>query len=101
MRKPGDDFSLIDGEGYMVTDHPYQEHLSITAESKEVWIIISFYPQILIGPVKKSNCTNHRAVDQANVNRHNLHATGIGACACARHGCFIPHTVVDFQKGER
>lgn len=27
--------------------------------------------------------------------------TGIGALACARHGCFAPGGVVDFQKGER
>ncbi|KAG1863200.1 hypothetical protein DFJ58DRAFT_656481 [Suillus subalutaceus] len=25
----------------------------------------------------------------------------IGGCACARHGCFVPHAMVDFQKGER
>ena len=36
MRKPEDDIGLIDGEGYMVTDGPYQEHLSSTAETKEV-----------------------------------------------------------------
>ncbi|KAJ7814357.1 hypothetical protein B0H14DRAFT_2376051 [Mycena olivaceomarginata] len=23
---------------------------------------------------------------------------GIGACACARHGCFYPHSVVGFKK---
>jgi hypothetical protein len=40
-------------------------------------------------------------VNQANANRRDLEATGIGACACARHGCFLPHSVVDFQKGER
>lgn len=27
--------------------------------------------------------------------------TGIGATACARHGFFVPSSVVDFQKGER
>ncbi|KAG2078324.1 hypothetical protein BDR04DRAFT_998436, partial [Suillus decipiens] len=27
-------------------------------------------------------------------------ATGVGATACAHHGCFVPHSVVDFQKGE-
>lgn len=27
--------------------------------------------------------------------------TGIGAGACARHGFFVPSSVVDFQKGER
>ncbi|KAG2028407.1 hypothetical protein BDR03DRAFT_809500, partial [Suillus americanus] len=25
----------------------------------------------------------------------------IGGCACAQHGCFVPHSMVDFQKGER
>ena len=26
---------------------------------------------------------------------------GIGAVSYARHGCFVPTAVVDFQKGER
>lgn len=55
----------------------------------------------LLNLTQKSTCNNHRAVSQANANRHNLEATGIGATACARHGCFCPHSVVDFQKGER
>jgi len=37
----------------------------------------------------------------ANHMKKNLDATGIGASACGRHGCFVPHSVVDFQKGER
>jgi hypothetical protein len=40
-------------------------------------------------------------VNQANRSRGKLEATGIGATACARHGCFFPHSTVDFQKGER
>ena len=48
-----------------------------------------------------STCHAHRAVNQANADRHDMEATGIGAIACGRHGCFIPHSVVDFQKGER
>ncbi|KIK82115.1 hypothetical protein PAXRUDRAFT_59479, partial [Paxillus rubicundulus Ve08.2h10] len=43
-----------------------------------------------------SSCNNHRAVNQANSSRARLEATGIGATACARHGCFVPHLVVDF-----
>lgn len=27
--------------------------------------------------------------------------TGIGACACARHGCFVPNGIADFIKGEQ
>jgi hypothetical protein len=50
---------------------------------------------------QRASCANHKAVNQANLERRNLEATGIGASACARHGCFVPHSVVDFQKGER
>lgn len=49
-----------------------------------------------------SKCNDHRAVNKVNHNYgKNLDVTGIGACACGRHGCFFPHCVVDFQKGER
>ncbi|KAG1866912.1 hypothetical protein F4604DRAFT_1505302, partial [Suillus subluteus] len=51
--------------------------------------------------VHRSDCNNYRAVNQANTSHHKLEATGIGGCACARHGCFVPHSMVDFQKGER
>src|SRR5882762_7052639 len=51
--------------------------------------------------VQRSSCHNHKAVNQTNTNHTNLEATGIGATACAQHGCFIPTSVVDFQKGER
>ena len=36
MRRPQDDVALIDGEGYMVTDGPYSEHLKACNETKEV-----------------------------------------------------------------
>ncbi|KIO11756.1 hypothetical protein M404DRAFT_126579, partial [Pisolithus tinctorius Marx 270] len=36
-----------------------------------------------------------------NAAQGKLHVTGIGATACAWHGCFYLHCVVDFQKGER
>ena len=39
-------------------------------------------------------------MNAANLDRKNRDVTGIGACACAWHRCFVPHTVVDFQKGE-
>lgn len=50
---------------------------------------------------QKSKCSNHRAINATNTNRTNLEATGLGACACARHGCFIPTSAVDFQRGEQ
>ncbi|KAG2057244.1 hypothetical protein BDR06DRAFT_980938 [Suillus hirtellus] len=49
--------------------------------------------------VEKSSCKNHWAVNQANAAQHKLESTGIGGVACARHSCFVPHSMVDFQKG--
>jgi hypothetical protein len=51
---------------------------------------------------KGSGCHNNfRAIDAANRGNSIYDATGIGCCACARHGCYAPGSVVDFQKGER
>ncbi|KAG1720913.1 uncharacterized protein EDB91DRAFT_1256780 [Suillus paluster] len=81
---PSDEVSLMDGLAFMVSDERYKSHLSVAQDH-----------------VQKSDCNNHRAVNQANASRQRLEATGIGGCACARHGCFVPHSMVDFQRGER
>src|ERR1700733_730697 len=51
--------------------------------------------------IQKSRCSNHRAQNNGSMQRAHLDCTGKGACGCARHSAFIPHCVVDFQKGER
>ncbi|KAI6043819.1 hypothetical protein EDC04DRAFT_2890512 [Pisolithus marmoratus] len=84
MNKPELDVALSDGKGYMVSEVPYQSHLQQSLDSKE-----------------RSTCSNYRAINAGNINKSNLWSTGIGATACAHHGCFVPHSVVDFQKGER
>ncbi|KAI6145946.1 hypothetical protein BKA82DRAFT_3981112, partial [Pisolithus tinctorius] len=83
-RRPADQVWLMDGHGFMVTDPDYQTYLKATPHITE-----------------KSACNNHKAINQANAQRGRLHSTRIGAMACARHRCFYPHSVVDFQKGER
>jgi hypothetical protein len=55
----------------------------------------------MCSPPQKSTCSDHKAVNRVNTTQGHLQATGIGAVACARHGCFFPQSVVDFQKGER
>ncbi|KAG1888625.1 hypothetical protein F4604DRAFT_1569672 [Suillus subluteus] len=95
MKIPEDNVSLADGKGYMVTEGPYQAHIHDSVEEREA------SSSRLIIFLKKSTCSNHRAVNATNIQRSNLRATGVGATACARHGCFVPHAVVDFQKGER
>ncbi|KAG2358986.1 hypothetical protein BDR07DRAFT_1245322, partial [Suillus spraguei] len=72
------------GLGFMVGDAWYKMHLT---EAKDI--------------VNWSDYNNHPAVNQANASHDKLEAMGIGGCACARHGCFVPHSMVDFQKGER
>ena len=51
---------------------------------------------------QRPSCQNNRAVNAAQSNnRCNLDVTGVIACCCARHGCFIPNSVCDLQKGEQ
>ncbi|KAH9927710.1 uncharacterized protein B0H18DRAFT_1118236 [Fomitopsis serialis] len=84
MRNPGNDVPLMPGKMFMVNPGPYEDHLLVAKEVK-----------------MPSTCHDHKAVSQANADRHKLAVTGIGATSCARHGCFVPHSVVNFQKGER
>lgn len=104
MRQPRNDVPLSHGAGYMVAPGPYKTHLAVAQEDREVRNHYRDNAELRLTldvVLKRSKCNNHRAVNQANANRSNLEATGIGATACARHGCFCPHSVVDFQKGER
>ncbi|KAI6029004.1 hypothetical protein EDC04DRAFT_2572725 [Pisolithus marmoratus] len=83
-RWPDDQVWLMDGRGFMVTNPPYQAYLKAT-------------PHIM----EKSPCNNHKAISQANASCRKLNSMGVGATACTWHGCFYPHSIVDFQKGER
>ncbi|KAI6032725.1 hypothetical protein F5J12DRAFT_779172 [Pisolithus orientalis] len=80
----GSEAWLMDGKGYMVASQPYKEYLSSTKNVVEI-----------------SDCSNHQAVNQANANQQQLASTGIGGCACAWHGCFVLHAMVNFQKGKQ
>ena len=102
MKHPDQDIWLSDGMSYMVQWEPYKHHLDSSTDAHEVCLTPSSDTlQTNDGIQQRATCANHKAVNQANSERRNLEATGIGACACARHGCFVPHSVVDFQKGER
>ncbi len=84
LKKPQSDIQLRDSTGYVVTTTTYKEHLAITN-----------------GVQEKSDCANHKAVNQATRPRKHVDNTGIGAIACARHGFFVPHSIVNFKKGEQ
>jgi hypothetical protein len=101
MRRGEKDVRLANGEGYMVEEVNYQQHLSQSLDIQDVGGKPENVNHDSLFPAQKSKCSNHRAIIQANSHSNHLEATGIGACACPRHGCFVPHSVVDFQKGER
>src|SRR5882762_653622 len=50
---------------------------------------------------QKVTCNQYDAINKANLLRPHLIYSGIGAGACSRQGCFVPHCVVNFQRGER
>jgi ABC-type arginine transport system ATPase subunit len=102
MKQPEEDVALSPGGRYMVEPKRYELHLSTGKEIKQV----SLHRRVMTLPaltlyLQKSLCSDHKAVNYVNTSQAHLTSTGIGAVACARHGCFFPNSVVDFQKGER
>ncbi|KAF9229443.1 hypothetical protein BS17DRAFT_688495, partial [Gyrodon lividus] len=81
--KADTDFNLTQGSGYCTTVPRYKEHLQIANDQQ-----------------LKSTCHEHKVVNQVHVTQKHLVATGISNIACARHGCFVPNTIVDFHKRE-
>ncbi|KAI6113860.1 hypothetical protein EDD16DRAFT_1521058 [Pisolithus croceorrhizus] len=83
-RRCDDQVWLMDRHSFMVSNLQYQEYIEATPHITE-----------------KSACNNHKVISQASASHRKLNSTGVGATACMWHGCFYPHSVVDFQKGER
>lgn len=79
-------------------------NLLSTSRPHHPFPLLSVFPLALyislLTPWQRSTCHEHRAVNNQNQSHAHLDATGIGAIACARHGCFYPNSVVNFRKGE-
>jgi len=52
-------------------------------------------------PPVKPTCHRHRAQLNGEVSHNSADCSGIGGHCCARHGCFAPGSLVNFQKGEQ
>ncbi|KAI0340412.1 hypothetical protein BDW22DRAFT_1431008 [Trametopsis cervina] len=83
MKNPEDDVWLADGDGFFVGRTRFDEHVRTSVER-----------------VQRSSCNDHKAVNGPG-HKSTLDATGIGATACARHGAMVPHSVVNFTRGEK
>ncbi|KAH6879701.1 hypothetical protein BKA70DRAFT_1447738 [Coprinopsis sp. MPI-PUGE-AT-0042] len=81
----GQDIFLKSGQGYFAGLERYMAHVDSKKREEE----------------PKSTCNEFRAVADRNKFHKGYDATGIAAFACARHGCIVPSSVVDFQRGER
>uniref|UniRef100_A0A8H8CGF2 CxC2-like cysteine cluster KDZ transposase-associated domain-containing protein n=1 Tax=Psilocybe cubensis TaxID=181762 RepID=A0A8H8CGF2_PSICU len=88
QKNKGDDVWLSVGEGFMTNPEPYKEHI------KEAIFLAPRYKREL-------TCHNYHAQKAENRISPGKRVRGIGAHACARHGCFCPNSVVDFDKGEK
>ncbi|KAH9474718.1 hypothetical protein JR316_0013183 [Psilocybe cubensis] len=84
QRNSADDVWLTDGESFMTNNQRYKRHLDTAIEIKE-----------------PPTCNKFRAENNAERAHNGCDVTGVGGHACARHGCFAPGSMVDFQKGER
>jgi hypothetical protein len=60
----------------------------------------AFLGHSLLGISPQNQC-GYVIIYGNSCNRNHLDSTGKGACACARHGTFVPHCMFDLQKGER
>ncbi|KAI6106830.1 hypothetical protein EDD16DRAFT_1695229 [Pisolithus croceorrhizus] len=80
-RRLDDQVWLMDGHGFMVSIITHGTH-SLTIQQKLAR-------------------NNHKAISQASASHRKLNSTGVGTTTCAQHGCFYPHSVMDFQKGKR
>jgi hypothetical protein len=95
------DVWLINGEGFMTNTERYDIHLANAMESKTVSLAISSIFFAYMTDIQTPTCHRHRAQLNRDVVHNSADCTGLGGHACARHGCFAPGSLVNFQKGER
>ena len=91
----------MDSAGFMVGQERYNAHLKVAKEIKEV----NIYPVNVLRSFIDS-CRNGHVMNIKRSTRQTFfsstfstEALGVGA-SCTQHGCWVPHSVVDFQRGE-
>ena len=84
----------------MVNETRYRAHMSSAIETKEVRADSHVWDTFISATTQPMTCNEHHALKDRFIAHKGLDVTGIGATACARHGCFCPSSVVNFVKGE-
>jgi Kyakuja-Dileera-Zisupton transposase len=100
QKNDNSDVWLTSGEGFMTNTARYEIHLQTAKETKTVSNSNTIYFSKL-NRIQTPTCHRHRAQLNGDVIHNSDDCTGIGGHSCARHGCFAPSSLVNFQKGER
>ena len=95
---PEDDVQLTNGTGFMVGKKRYHEHLKMATEIKQVSFATILGKSLMM--LQKHTCHDYTAINKANLIQQHLVYTGVGGACCARNGCWVPYSMVNFQKGE-
>ena len=106
------DVWLVDGAGMSPNRQEYFTFLASAIERFTVRIFQTSMPMPMpmLMPIptdikcfqQKAPCENtFRAIQNALLASKACDLTGVVGIACARHGCFVPNTLVDLFKGEQ
>ena len=82
----------------MVGQERYNAHLKVAKEIKEVNIYSVNVLRSSTDSCRNGHVTNIKQIDKANILWQHILYRGIGGASCAWHGCWVPHSVVDFQQ---
>jgi hypothetical protein len=100
QKNDNSDVWLTSGEAFMTNVDRYANHLANATESKTVsFVRLRCYLIPIL--YKTPTCHRHRAQLNGEAAHNSADVSGIGGHSCARHGCFAPGSLVNFQKGER
>jgi hypothetical protein len=95
---------ISEGSGMIPEREDYQNFLKTAIE--RLTVRVKFLSDILLLMfrliiTKKAPCQNRfQAIMNALLSSKACDVTGIVAIACARHGCYVPNTIVDLSLGE-
>jgi len=86
----------------MTNNSRYDEHLAIATESRNVSDRhMIFTVSLILLMLQEQTCHRHRVQLNAEASHNTSDCSGVGGHCCARHGCFAPRSMVNFQKSER
>ena len=103
QKSAADDVWLSDGLGMTTRNSEYKTFLESAWNRAMVRFNSShFFLSWLILFTQKAPCEiNFKAIENALLLSKACDISGIVACACARHGCFTPNSIVDLYRGEQ